>query len=50
MNAGTGLVATMTALILGLLVASAKSSYDAHRDGLNEIAANIILFGSVPST
>jgi hypothetical protein len=44
---GTGLVATMAALVLGLLVASAKSSYDAQRDGLNEIAANVILLDSV---
>ena len=32
---GMGLVATMSALVLGLLVASAKSSYDAQNSALN---------------
>ena len=40
---GTGLVATMAALVLGLLVASAKGSYDTQRNGLDEIAANLTL-------
>jgi len=40
---GMGLVATMTALILGLLVASAKSTYDAQREGLDQISANLVL-------
>ena len=44
---GTGLVATMAALVLGLLVASAKGSYDAQRDGLDEIAANVTLLDTV---
>lgn len=44
---GTGLVATMAALVLGLLVASAKSSYDTQRDGLDEIAANVTLLDTV---
>ena len=44
---GMGLVATMAALVLGLLVASAKSSYDAQRDGLNEISANVTLLDTV---
>jgi len=43
----TGLVATMAALVLGLLVASAKSSYDTQRDGLDEIAANVTLLDTV---
>jgi hypothetical protein len=34
---GMGLVATMTALVLGLLVASAKSSFDAQKNGLDDI-------------
>ena len=34
-----GLVATMTALVLGLLVASAKGSYDAQRNQLIQMAA-----------
>jgi hypothetical protein len=44
---GTGLVATMAALVLGLLVASAKGSYDTQRDGLDEIAANIAMLDIV---
>jgi hypothetical protein len=43
----TGLVATMAALVLGLLVASAKGSYDTQRDGLDEIAANVTLLDTV---
>ena len=38
-----GLTATMSALVLALLIASAKSSYDAQRNELTQISANIIL-------
>ena len=37
-----GLVATMVALILGLLIASAKSSFDAERNGVAQMAAKIV--------
>jgi hypothetical protein len=40
---GMGLVGTMTALVLGLLIASAKSSFDTQRNGLAQLSANIIL-------
>jgi hypothetical protein len=40
---GMGLIGTMTALVLGLLVASAKSSYDAQRNGVAQLAANVII-------
>jgi hypothetical protein len=40
---GTGLVATMAALVLGLLVASAKGSYDAQSAELTQASANIVL-------
>ncbi|WP_208249928.1 DUF4239 domain-containing protein [Rhizobium sp. T1470] len=40
---GMGLVATLTALVLGLLIASAKSQYDGQRDGLDQISAKFIL-------
>jgi hypothetical protein len=40
---GVGLVGTMAALLLGLLVASAKSSYDARSNELTQLSANIIL-------
>jgi hypothetical protein len=39
---GIGLVGTMAALVLGLLVASAKSSYDAQSNELTQVSANII--------
>ena len=38
-----GVVATMTALVLGMLVASAKSSFDAQRQGVAQIAANAVV-------
>jgi hypothetical protein len=40
---GMGLVGTMTALVLGLLIASAKGSFDTQRNGLAQLAANVIL-------
>ena len=40
---GTGLVATMAALVLGLLVASAKGSFDAQSAEVTQASANIIL-------
>lgn len=42
-QAGIGLVVTMTALILGLLVASAKSTYDTEGAELTRMSANAIL-------
>jgi hypothetical protein len=44
---GMGTIATMTALVLGLLVASAKSSYDAEGHGLTEMAAKVILLDRI---
>ena len=38
-----GVVATLAALVLGLLVASAKSSYDARESEINQITASVIL-------
>jgi uncharacterized membrane protein len=43
MKLGMGLVATISALVLGLLIATAKSAYDDERKEINQIAANIIL-------
>jgi Protein of unknown function (DUF4239) len=40
---GVGLIGTMSALLLGLLVASAKSSYDQRSGELTQMAANIML-------
>jgi len=44
---GVGLIGTMSALVLGLLVASTKASYDTHRTELTQIAANTILLDRV---
>src|SRR5215831_918698 len=39
----TGIAGTMTAMVLGLLVASAKSSYDAQRNFVVQLAANTVM-------
>lgn len=39
---GMGMIATMAALVLGLLVASAKSFYDAQGNALTQMSANVI--------
>ena len=40
---GTGLIATMAALVLGLLTASAKDKFDLQSDEVKQTAANIVL-------
>jgi hypothetical protein len=40
---GMGLTGTMTALVLGLLVASAKGTFDTQRAGVAQLAANVIM-------
>lgn len=42
-KASMGLVGTMTALVLGLLIASAKDAYDAKKNELTQMAAQIAL-------
>lgn len=44
---GMGLIATMAALVLGLLIASAKGSYDTQRNALTQVSANIVLLDRV---
>ena len=44
---GAGLIATMAALVLGLLVGSAKSSFDAMNTGLTQGAAKAIMFDRI---
>jgi hypothetical protein len=44
---GMGLVATMAALVLGLLVASAKSSYDAQSTELTDLSSKIVILDRV---
>lgn len=43
---GCGLIATISALVLGLLITSAKSTYDTQRNEIRQITANIILLDS----
>lgn len=40
---GTGLIGTIAALVLGLLIASAKSSYDTQSAQVRQMTANVIL-------
>ena len=44
---GMGMVATMSALVLGLLVASAKGAYEAQRAELTQMAANLAMLDRV---
>jgi hypothetical protein len=44
---GIGLIGTMAALVLGLLVSSAKGSYDTQRGELTQMSANLILLDRV---
>ena len=40
---GVGLIATMSALVVGLLIAAAKSSYDTQSGQIKQITADLIL-------
>ncbi len=40
---GTGFIATLAALVIGLMVASAKSNYDAQSTNIRQLSANLIL-------
>jgi len=44
---GMGLLATMAALVLSLLIASAKASYDAQSSEITQLAANVALLDRV---
>jgi hypothetical protein len=44
---GMGLVATMSALLLGLLVASAKTSYDLQKSELTQVTSQVIFLDSI---
>jgi hypothetical protein len=39
----SGLLATLSALVLGLLVASAKEGFDAQEDGFQQLSSNVIV-------
>ncbi len=43
----TGLIATLAALVLGLLVASAKTSFDTANEGFRQSAAKVILLDRI---
>jgi len=40
---GTGLIGTIAALVLGLLISSAKSSYDTQNNQIKQMTANVVL-------
>ena len=44
---GLGMIATMAALVLGLLVASAKNFYDTQSSELTQVSADVILLDRV---
>ncbi|HZD51101.1 MAG TPA: hypothetical protein VE178_20340, partial [Silvibacterium sp.] len=44
---GMGVIATMAALVLGLLVASAKNFYDTQSSELTQLSANVVLLDRV---
>jgi hypothetical protein len=44
---GVGLIATIAALVLGLLIASAKGSFDTQTSHLRQITANLILLDNI---
>ncbi len=44
---GMGLVATMSALLLGLLISSAKSSYDTQKTELTQVTARLVFLDHV---
>jgi len=44
---GMGLIATISALVLGLLIASAKGSFDTQHNGLAQTSANVIFLDRV---
>jgi hypothetical protein len=46
---GTGVVATMSALVIGLLIASAKSDFDAQKNGFQQMSTNLVLLDRILS-
>jgi hypothetical protein len=44
---GVGLIATMSALVLGLLIASAKSSFDTQNNQLTEMASRVVVLDRI---
>src|ERR1043166_6738187 len=44
---GVGLIATIAALVLGLLIAAAKGSFDTQTTQIKQITANLILLDNI---
>ena len=44
---GTALIATLTALVLGLLIASAKGSYDTQSTQVTQMTSNVVLLDNL---
>src|SRR5512136_121976 len=44
---GAGLIATIAALVLGLLIASAKGSFDTRSNQVKQLTANVILLDNL---
>ena len=44
---GTGLIATLSALVLGLLIASAQGSFQTQSNQIKQITANVILLDNI---
>jgi hypothetical protein len=42
-----GIIGTMVAILLGLLIASAQSSYETQRNGLTELSAKVVLLDKI---
>jgi hypothetical protein len=47
---GMGMIATLAALVLGLLIASAKGTYDAQSNEVKELTANVVLLDRLLAT
>src|SRR2546429_2966234 len=44
---GTGLIGTIAALVLGLLIASAKGSYDTQSTQVTQMTSNVVLLDNI---
>ena len=44
---GTGMIATLAALVIGLLIASAKGSFDTMNNGLVQTGSKIVLLDRI---
>src|SRR5580698_11517378 len=44
---GTGLIATLSALVLGLLIASAQGTFQTQSNQIKQITANVVLLDNI---